>query len=173
MSFIWRLELQQRKTGENMGKIAPHYHVFLYGISFNDEFDLNEFRQWLSLSWFQIVDSKDEKHLRAGTNCTFMRSWKGSMAYAAKYMTKFNEIDDVDIGRHWGVYFRKNLPEAQVVELDITDEQATRIIRMYRKFANIKARSYKSLFVFLDASQWLDGISKLYDIDHPQHEDQT
>jgi hypothetical protein len=31
-SVIWKLEFQERKSGNNKGKIAPHYHLFLYGV---------------------------------------------------------------------------------------------------------------------------------------------
>lgn len=32
MALIWKLEFQTRKSGENQGKIAPHYHLILYGV---------------------------------------------------------------------------------------------------------------------------------------------
>ncbi len=32
MALIWKLEFQDRKSGENKGKIAPHYHLILYGV---------------------------------------------------------------------------------------------------------------------------------------------
>ena len=31
-SIIWKLEFKKRKSGENIGKIAPHYHLFIYGV---------------------------------------------------------------------------------------------------------------------------------------------
>ncbi len=31
-SVIWKLEFKERKSGENKGKIAPHYHLFVYGV---------------------------------------------------------------------------------------------------------------------------------------------
>ena len=67
------------------------------------------------------------------------------------------------VGRHWGVYLRKNLPEAEVVELELTDKEAVQVIRMFRKFSGVKSRAYQSLTTFLDAEQWYAGIAKLYD----------
>ena len=32
MAVIWKLEFKERKSGENAGKIAPHYHLFVYGV---------------------------------------------------------------------------------------------------------------------------------------------
>lgn len=31
-SVIWKLEFQERKSGANKGKIAPHYHLIVYGV---------------------------------------------------------------------------------------------------------------------------------------------
>lgn len=30
--IVWKLEFKERKSGENVGKIAPHYHLFVYGV---------------------------------------------------------------------------------------------------------------------------------------------
>jgi len=30
-AMIWKLEFQERKSGRNKGKIAPHYHLFVFG----------------------------------------------------------------------------------------------------------------------------------------------
>jgi hypothetical protein len=37
-SAIWKLEFQTRKSGENRGKIAPHFHVLLWGVPWEFEF---------------------------------------------------------------------------------------------------------------------------------------
>jgi hypothetical protein len=31
-AIIWKLEFQVRKSGQNKGNIAPHYHLFVYGV---------------------------------------------------------------------------------------------------------------------------------------------
>jgi hypothetical protein len=31
-SVIWKLEFKERRSGKNKGKIAPHYHLFVYGV---------------------------------------------------------------------------------------------------------------------------------------------
>jgi hypothetical protein len=31
-AMIWKLEFQERKSGTHKGKIAPHYHLFLFGV---------------------------------------------------------------------------------------------------------------------------------------------
>jgi len=37
-SAIWKLEFQTRKSGENKGKIAPHFHLLLWGVPWEFEF---------------------------------------------------------------------------------------------------------------------------------------
>jgi hypothetical protein len=32
MAIIWKLEFKHRKSGENAGKLAPHYHLFLFNV---------------------------------------------------------------------------------------------------------------------------------------------
>jgi hypothetical protein len=31
-SIVWKIEFKARKSGENAGKLAPHYHLFIYGV---------------------------------------------------------------------------------------------------------------------------------------------
>lgn len=31
-AVIWKLEFKERKSGESKGKVAPHYHLFVYGV---------------------------------------------------------------------------------------------------------------------------------------------
>ncbi len=73
---VWRLEFQDRKSGVNEGRIAPHFHVLLFA----DNLDLGEFRRWLSRSWYEVCGELSPEHLAAGTSCTPMRSRGGMMA---------------------------------------------------------------------------------------------
>lgn len=36
--IIWKLEFKARKSGANLGKIAPHYHLFVYGVPWEFRF---------------------------------------------------------------------------------------------------------------------------------------
>jgi len=108
-SAIWKLEPQKRS--------APHFHLIIYGVPFD-----RSFKEWLSRSWFEVVGSGDERHLRAGTNVQAARSLQGVKAYASKrYMGKElspEELQDhaekvagwASPGRFWGVLNRDCLP---------------------------------------------------------------
>lgn len=98
-SCVWKLELKKRKSGTNAGAIAPHFHLLCW---FPAGIDLAEFRQYISLAWFEVVGSGDGKHLRAGTQA---KRCYGSpaklMAYCSKYLAK-DFASDTETGRVWG-----------------------------------------------------------------------
>ena len=72
---VWRLEPQRRG--------APHYHLLIWGARLD--------KQWCSRTWFEVVGSNDQRHLRAGTQVAGVRSWRGVKAYTAKYLAKVVE----------------------------------------------------------------------------------
>jgi hypothetical protein len=90
VSYAWFLEFQQRG--------APHLHMFTTLTDVD--------RQWLAETWFRIVGSQDEKHLRAGTSWDLMRVKDGALRYAAKYAAKRGQkiVPDgfQNVGRFWG-----------------------------------------------------------------------
>lgn len=90
--FIWKKEPQKRG--------AIHYHLMVVGVRFID-------KEWVSRVWYEVVGSGDERHLRAGTRVERARSWKGVVAYVAKYMGK--EVEGEGEGRWWGVVNRAAL----------------------------------------------------------------
>ena len=89
-AFIWRLEFQKRG--------APHFHMLLYGVNVS----MKVFRQWLATSWYEVVDSGDERHQRAGTGAERMDSFRAAMNYASyNSLTIFCDSD----------WWMKRLPE--------------------------------------------------------------
>lgn len=95
---IWKLEPQKRG--------APHYHLICLNVP-------HVSKGWLAESWYEVVGSGDDKHLRAGTRVETIRTWRGCMSYAAKYAAKV--IDELPegwekVGRMWGIIGRENLP---------------------------------------------------------------
>jgi hypothetical protein len=103
MSLIWRKEPQKRG--------APHFHLFIFGLEFLPW-------QWVGAVWAEITSGN------AATCCRVekVRSWRGAMSYASKYLAKRPDEDNehgfttvegvplVQVGRHWGVMGRKHLP---------------------------------------------------------------
>ncbi|MDR3406479.1 MAG: hypothetical protein P4L99_28605 [Chthoniobacter sp.] len=132
-SFIWKLEPQQRG--------APHFHLLLFGVPWVD-------KNWLSQSWYHVVGSDDERHLRAGTRVEDVRSWNGVMAYAGKnYMGKecvaprnWPEYT----GRYWGVYGRKNVPQSEKIEVEMSRQGLARLHRLIRHYFRSRGIQWKT-----------------------------
>lgn len=95
---VWRLEPQRRG--------APHFHLLIWGARID--------KQWCSRSWFEVVGSGDERHLRAGTQVARVRSWGGVKHYTAKYLSKvadeMPEGWDRGVGRWWGWIQKQAMP---------------------------------------------------------------
>jgi len=148
-SFIWKLEPQKRG--------APHFHLMVWGVEYIP------LRRWISDAWYQVVGSGDEKHLHAGTSVEEVRSWRGVMSYASKYMGKIfdspmmSDLGWDNPGRFWGVKGRENLPQVVADEIKgLTDQQVYDFFRLMRRYAGIKGRSYRSLSISCEnPTQWI------------------
>jgi len=85
---IWKLEYQERG--------APHFHILCFGKKAS-----NPLRKWISSAWYDVVNSGDEKHLRAGTECENIRKPDRILWYLGKYLGKeFSTTEKT--GRCWG-----------------------------------------------------------------------
>lgn len=166
-SFIWRLEPQKR--------LAPHFHLLLYGVEFNQELVL-----WMREAWYRVVASGDPKHLEWGVDVQRVRSQRGVRFYVGKYIAKkqvepdlvaseisqapFSYVDWAQVGRWWGIRGGSNLPFSSSVGASGLDGKDTqRVIRIMRGF--LRSKSFrisgvlKSVTMFTDAPlQWLDVI---------------
>ncbi len=86
---VWVLEFQSRG--------APHYHVIV-----------SEFipKEEIAERWYRIVGSGDEKHLRAGTGISAIRSKEQLYGYVSNYIKKLDQKippeEFEDVGRFWG-----------------------------------------------------------------------
>lgn len=118
---VWKLEPQKRG--------APHFHLLVWGVR-----HLRRFRRWLAATWYRIVGSGDEKHLRAGTQANSVRSQRGVVAYASKYMTKDVEAAGWENpGRFWGVIGRHAIPWAYTIVEEVPAWFAHRLKRWLRR----------------------------------------
>jgi len=161
-AMVWVLELKTRKSGENAGEIAPHFHLLVFNVP-----NAIKFRRWVAWNWYEVVKSGDEKHLRAGTSVELTRSWRkisGYVSKATKYLSKaeFEDLpEEWHVGRFWGVYGRSSVPWAHKWICKLTENEAVRLMRYLRRFAGIKGRDYQSLSVIADSNAWSDRIEYL------------
>lgn len=94
------------------------------------------FCDWASLAWYHVVGSHNVDHLAAGLRVERVRSWGGVMSYCAKYMAKSDcgFLSQVEFGRSWGVFNRKVMPWAKIIELPLDEEQGVRLRRVARRY---------------------------------------
>ena len=124
------------------------------------ERDNMEFREWLSTSWYFVVDSHDMNHMRAGTHFTSLKSWAGFSFYFSHYMAHVSEVAVPLYGRCWGLFNRKCIPWAQMVEVELEGREGYRLRRIARRYIeHCRGRRYHlrdgcGLSVFCDAENW-------------------
>jgi len=167
-SFIWKLEFQKRG--------APHFHLFVWGVG-----DVEEFKLWLSKTWFEVVASGDVKHLAAGTRVERIASRSKAMAYCSGYASKDDQTRPGDyVGRYWGACQRKNIPWAKLAHIELTEKQAKVVRRTMRRFTlaslregflrrrklgircgKPRLRNNENIVAFLDGDFWLRCLQQL------------
>jgi hypothetical protein len=124
------------------------------------ERDKMEFREWLSTSWYFVVDSHDMNHMRAGTHVTSLKSWAGFSFYFSHYMAHVSEVAVPLYGRCWGLFNRTCIPWAQMVEIELEGREGYRLRRIARRYIeHCRGRRYHlrdgcGLSVFCDAENW-------------------
>jgi hypothetical protein len=132
--FVWHLEPQRRG--------APHFHLAMGGPLPR----LAWFRRWISLAWYQVVGSGDERHYRAGTNVEKVTSHRGLVAYLCKYLAKPVETLPEGWqtpGRWWGIVGRGNLPPRPCVIAKLDFCQAAQLRRLLRRWLRSISRNRK------------------------------
>lgn len=100
-----------------------------------------QLREWLSITWAAVVGSDDPRHLVAGTNAVKVRSRKGVMYYASKYVCKSDSESIDGQGRFWGIFNRTKIPWSEVVDLSLDGDEARRLVRIARHYVDAQMRS--------------------------------
>lgn len=152
---FWKLEFQRRG--------APHFHLVCWGMPAGEgTHAFEELIEFVSKAWYQVVKSGDLRHLYAGTRCELIRSEKGIMAYAAKYVGKPETLETSGVGRWWGSFNVDKIPYAEAVEVMGIDKRAGfALLRAMRRYAGIRrARGHGryGLTIFCDGTFWARRI---------------
>lgn len=160
-SFVWRLEVKERLSGDHIGISFPHFHLLVFNVS------LVELRPWVAENWNQIAGCGSAEHLAVHEHektVTAVLSRRGVMSYASKAigevmsseLSKDLQAKGVNVGRWWGVAVRGVFEQfLSIVEtFRLTDRQAINLIRLFRKKIGIKGLSLPALSIFL-SGEWL------------------
>jgi hypothetical protein len=169
--YIWVLEFQERG--------APHFHVLV---------DKEIPYQNVADYWYKVVDSKDEKHLKAGTKVEAIRAKDSIGHYLTSYMEKSKQktvpVEYEKVGRFWGS--SKGLLEEKLIKIygakkDIDDlKKGVRVVRRYceaqkrswdkkarekgKKIHNFKKYYNKSYHLHVVNSDKMNGVLKKHNI---------
>ena len=136
MAGAWKLEFQSRG--------APHFHIL--ALPKTKLKGLSKFRKELAEYWYKLVDSKDEKHLKAGTSCGPIESSEGIISYMAQYLGKEDQIlPDNFTGRYWGYFSKPDLPWTEETSISVGKVNACKIRRLFRTkiIKDQEAKSYR------------------------------
>jgi hypothetical protein len=151
--YVWRMETLERKSGERIGEIMPHFHLLVYGVS------QARLRKWVPVAWYETVGTNDVKHLHAGTQVKLITSRRGVMRYASKALgqvmsgelAKTLQAKGEGVGRWWGVALRKTfrLYVSEKNQVELSDEESINVLRVFRKLSKAFPRRYRSLTAFI------------------------
>jgi len=95
------------------------------------------FFDWVSLAWYHVVGTGNVDHFLAGCRVEKIRTWGGVLSYCAKYMSKAdseNFMGDIAVGRSWGIFNRRFMPWAKLIEIDLDDDVGNRVRRIARRY---------------------------------------
>ena len=115
---IWKMEFQPRSRRPVEEKLAPHFHILAVvpaldpSAAIPTPTTLVALREWVSKTWWDVVDSGDDKHLAAGTQVVeaegstvgrIVGYFAGYTAGRPKDEQHVAPDDWPGLGRYWGV----------------------------------------------------------------------
>lgn len=102
---FWRLELKERLSGENAGKIAPHFHLLLWGVpwEWHDPKAREHQQEWSLFRNYDVLPGRflareevwNGEHLESLTDGNFAYTWDGQPADV--YVTTKTRRDGVTL----------------------------------------------------------------------------
>lgn len=149
--FVWRIEFKERLSGEGKGRVAPHFHLLVYGVGYRD------LREFVATAWYEVVGSGSEDHLRASTRVEQIYSYGGIMRYVGKYISKEGQYPSGWYGRSWGVIGRGNLPWAVRVTIFLSDDDGIKLVRLGRKMLGLNGK------ILLSGLTWIMNAERVLD----------
>lgn len=130
LQYLWFMEFQKRG--------APHYHML---------FDCQEGeigKVWLSRAWYEVVDSGDEKHMRAGTRLERVR--KDARRYAIKYASKMHQKEVPKNYRNCGRFFGYSKRVAPQPIMEILEGDIERLYGGDEKMIEAIEKGYNTIY---------------------------
>lgn len=156
---VWRKEFKCRKSGDSEGSWAPHFHLLVWGCTFEELF------LFAHQAWYDVVNSGDVRHLRAGVRVEVLRDVRGTRGYVSKYAAKLDEYEDLfpdGCGRLWGVVNRAAIPWSDAVVVKLNHAEANKLLRLMRRYMQSKRTGLPRVRMLCNAPEfWFDRIDEL------------
>lgn len=130
---IWRIEWKKRLSGLNKGKYRPHFHLIIFNVRYIPYKTIN-------LAWKKAIGAKGH----VNTDVKRLGDKRHHAVYIAKYAAKVDPLLSLDslanlnnLGRHWGVHRRNQIPWHKTTVYDgLNDQQIERLKQIgYDTFA--------------------------------------
>lgn len=106
-AYAWKLEFQRRGAAHFAVVLPCPVNALASGAP-----DLVALRQWVALTWYEVVGSQSATHLRAGTQTAMIRDLRALRSYIVGELVKGKKSkeyqhvlpsDYTRVGRWWGV----------------------------------------------------------------------
>lgn len=118
---VWRVEWKPRKTGRYVGKLMPHWHLFLLTVKQLNEDSVREM-------WRKSI-GHDDTYL--DVDVRFVEGPEAAAKYVAKYCSKQYALgitayhnSGFRFGRHWGITRKAMIPlQPVVVSRELTEDE--------------------------------------------------
>ena len=156
IGMMWKQELQKR------GEV--HFHLMLYGMT---EDNRRTVQRWIAEQWNELICSRSTKeertkhlwwNLRDGSTrsgrydskADNMQEVRDFAGYFAKYLGKYEKAQaarDPIPGRWWGKVNKKNIPWAELREIELPLRMRIHCQRIARKIRQKKAGAAKHLCI--------------------------
>lgn len=154
--FVWKLEYQKRG--------APHFHLLLWGLT------LAQARDFVPVAWFMVAGRGFPEHLAFHRGelhnkpCVEeIRSFRGVVSYASKYMTKDLGADphtgEISQGRVWGI--RGKVPFSPILQFRLDMDQALQFRRSVRRFTGLRLGRRMGFWCHAYCPDWLRLLDAL------------
>lgn len=155
-SALWKVEYQDRKSGDFVGVLVPHSHLIIFGMDASalavpDAYanlrrdagksaDALLLQGWVKQAWADIVGAGSPEHERRGADVVELDSRRHGYRYIAKYTAKGGALP-FRTGRTWGVFNRDALPVGPVVQLPVSECEVVQLKRLLKRWLKGRGRS--------------------------------
>jgi hypothetical protein len=154
---VWKLEFQPRRSQPEERQLAPHFHILTVVPAIDparpvvQATAISDVREWVSQTWWEVVGSQNDDHLKAGTRVDeadgehpgrVVAYFAGYTAGRSKEEQHKAPKDWPGLGRFWGIV---GIPSVEVSVL-LTEQEFFAVRRVLAELlARRRGRRRRSL----------------------------